>query len=367
MGDNVWETYTDAFGVVPMGAAVRIGSYWAPADDPTLGVCTTWGLKHLIVVFIVAALAQAVSRRRWFGIMLGFLWAYVVSSYLDVFADVVNVIVYLSNGSPVDYVRIWAPQWLAYNTKMNLMGALFGTLFAFIVGSNPFMHVGEKYSNAKASYKALLYTDWIITWILTPLVVGVVEWFAFWGLFTTKLSTHAFRLDVMILMFITIALVIVIYGLYLLLTGYSTELVMKFWGVGTTVPRSKAPTTTAASSSELPEIEDKDAGLVMVRIRHIISGGMMLIVVAVTFIFQLGKILPNKMGYTFQPLMGVAIGVIVVALVRVLMNVWPANAVKVVTKAGSKTKKLKMEEDRALYSAILPTTGFRSSAKPTAH
>jgi hypothetical protein len=369
---TVWEPFLDAFGNAIPGAETQISNYWAFATDPILGIGTPWGLQRVVAVAFIAILAQAVTHRRYLGTMMGFLVAFTVAATADAFAEVINAGVYIHQAGAISPLnRAWTPQALAYNVFMDFGGALFGTLFFVIVSANPFIQLGVVYNDVrKASVNGLLLNgfDVVMSWILAPAAIAVVEWFSFWGLFERCGDISVFRLDVLAAWGVNLGLIVAIGFLYVPLVKYPKLIVKKLWDKEVPIPVARAGSLSVrvarSKTGTIPELvgtadEIEDAAYTAVLIRHAVTMMMFAIALTVLFLFNMGKVLPGDAGFFFQPLVGMVIALIVVAVVRVLLHVFPTG------RYFLDKVRAKLDDShpgkQPIFSTPIPTLGYRSA------
>jgi hypothetical protein len=377
---NVWETYTDVNGVVPFGAVTGIANYWAFATDPGFGIGTPWGLQRLVVVALIAIVAQAVCWRPFMGRVMGFLVAFAMAAVADSFSEVINAGMFINSGVMSPLQRSWAPQALAYNCIIDFCGALFGTLFCLCISTNPLVQLGiadykydvdvksAKYAGSQVTRKILLKADVVVAWIILPILISVIEWFSFWGIFTSCGTWSVFRVDVLFEWLVTLGVCAIIYGVNLAMADYSAMIVKVFWPAKIHSARGYLTSVTGKTEStvvplydektaDLDEVSTFNEAYSAVIIRDIVASFMLFLAMTIVFGFSWGKILPGAAGFYFQGPLFMVAAILVILGARFLLHTWPVGQEQV----NKYVRKNRAGEHQPLFSTLLPDYGFRSA------
>ncbi|MFA5039984.1 MAG: hypothetical protein WC732_09965 [Candidatus Omnitrophota bacterium] len=347
MSLSVIEQLVDAFGSLTNGTT-SVGFYAAFAndihettvgDDRTLiNIPNLQAIYRVMIVAVVAVLAHSYTRPRPIGFFLGAAWAFIVSSLIDAFNEVIMFGVFNVTGAIPIYATVWCPQGIAHMIITNAVGAAFGTAFCYFTSALPFVQwgvdfehpyhfTGESETERKTELARfvrmagvwqnskphlLLRLDFIISWFIAPLLVWIGYWFTFWGMFKTLHGySTVFRVDLLVAMFVGMFLVAIVYGLYIFMAKYPAFMLSYKW-----VDYDDFAGTTPPSV----DLYERAA-----RVRHLYCVVLLLTALFGAGAFCWGKILPYTLGFFYQAGLGAVVGMLLAYVVVMILWAVPVK------------------------------------------
>ena len=302
----------------------EVYNYWSFCTVPGLDT-STLALIRVVVCFVCTILAIPLTHKKPLGMFIGAAWIFAAAAVCEAGAEVVSAAVWINTdpGRLPFYAVGWTPQSVAYYTLIDLGAVLGAMLMCMILGHLP-MHTFVPYSvrdlvNTRAvtaagakKHRAMLSgRDTWLYMFLVPFLFAVLEtWAAVALVKWSAKPAWSFRAPAFV---VTITSTVGVAILWSAVNRYAVEYValINFAAVEST--ERIADATSRANR--------RAAAMANAGTRVSMIWGFTMATVLFTGLLCLGKWLPGEYGLAFQPLVCLAIVLVLAIVIRLLLGI----------------------------------------------
>jgi hypothetical protein len=301
---------------------ITLNNYWAFCDVPGLDT-SSLSLVRLIVCFVCTIIAVPLMRKKAVGIFMGSLWVFVVAAVCEAVGQVITLIVWIHTTPPTVpfYAVPWTPQSAAYYALVDASGALSGLLLCLILGHLPMWCAGsvdvadtEKrsaFAGMRGVSAMLGGLDGFLYFFLVPGLFAAADVWA--AIFVVRYAAQpgwAFRASALVITIVSLLEMVIVWVCVRTLgVRYIALINLSVAEDGDAMDRiagrpNRSENAVAFAGARINAVWATSAGVVFL-----------------VGVLCWGKWMPGQYGLFFQPLVAMAIALILSLFVRILLGI----------------------------------------------
>lgn len=303
---------------------ISISNYWSFCDVPGLDT-SALSLVRAIVCFVCTILAIPLTRKKPLGMVMGALWVFAFAAACEAFVEVISFItwIYTSPNQTPFYTVGWTPQSVSYYVLIDAGSVIAGMLMCMVLGHMPMSsatrvdmkaleRVGAVGRLGTLRHRAMLGgLDFFLYAFLVPLLFSALDIWA--AIFLVKYSAKpasVFRAPALMVTIISVVEVVVLWAAIRL---YGAEYI--------SLINLSAAENGRLLTQRVRRADARTAALANAGVRINIVWGAAAATVFITGALCWGAWLPGQYGLFFQPLIGLAICLILAIVVRLILGI----------------------------------------------
>jgi hypothetical protein len=308
---------------------IAIQNYWSFCDVPGFDT-SALALVRVIVCFVCTILAIPLTRRKPLGMFIGAAWVFTAAGFCEAAVEIFTH-TFWANTAPnrlPDFLIGWTPQAVPYYLLIDASAVFTATVMCMVLGHMPMWTTGPinvgglvqigavAPSRAPAIRRMLGGLDFFLYAVLIPFLFAAVDvWAAIFLVRYAAKPGGVFRTSALVITIISAVETVVVWASirafgvdYIALINYAAA--------------ENGKLLTKSARRATPRL----SALANAGTRVNIVWGSAAATIFLSGALCWGKFLPGQYGLFFQPLLGLAISLLLAVIVRLILGIGRVSA-----------------------------------------